>query len=306
MSLLSLLGAGFHQNDVLITEVIGEIVEPMPTSITGCIQPTRERTVSLEAQTVTAFRWHFYDGNGQAVLPAIEEELMDNTLDQTNVPGRCALFWDLFQINCGVHVGKIVFNEGEGLTILPPASVRNSPSIYAFEIYWLQPEVNGGRTQLKGRGFISVEESALRQLSNPDGIYRGPISISEIRDMVRDYPQDNDLTGGYQFSDTEIIRCLLAPLKFFNETPPHIVRYSAANFPYRDRWLKATVARLQEIHGLWMRGNQVPIQAEGVGGDDRANWRDILDRAKQEWTEYEVFVHYVKRIGNIPLGFRGF
>ena len=266
MSLLDLLGRGFHEADFMPVEVIGEIVEPQPTSITGCIQPTRERTVSLQARTVTAFRWHFYDGHANAVMPALEPDLINDMADQTNAPGRCALFWDLFQINCGVHIGKIVFNEDDGLTILPPESVRNSPSIYAFEIYWLQPEVDGGRRQLKGQGFISVEESALRQMTAYSGRYVGPLTINEIRDAMRDYPQDNDLTGRYQFSDTEIIRALMLPLQLFNETEPGCIRYSAANFPYRARWLRATVAKLQETHGLWMRANQgMPGSSAGRG-----------------------------------------
>jgi len=306
MSLLGLLGRGFHQNDVLAVEVINEIVDPQQTSITGCISPKKERSVIMTADTVTAFRWGFYDGAGNAVQPLVEDELLDNSLDQTNFPARLALFYDPFQACEGVHVGKIVYNEDDGLTILPPQIVRGTPGVYLFEVYWIQPEdENGGRKQLFGKGLISVEESALRQyslLADPKS-HVGPLSLSEVRTHLRDYTEDNDTLGRAQFTDQEILEAIVHPVRIWNETLPPTSRYSAANFPYRAQWLKATVAKLCQTEALWMLRNQLPIQAEGVTVDDRNKWMAYMKMAKEDMTEYETFVRATKQVENIRRGF---
>lgn len=303
MSLLSLLGRGFSEEDFLSSEVINDVVDPSATSLTGCPSPTKERTVVVSANTATAFRWTFYGPDGVAIPVQIEDDYEEGT-SANDIPTRVAIFRDPFQICQGVHVGKLVYNEDDGLLILPPPAVRNNPSIYQFEAYWLQPAPDG--TQLTGSGLLSVEESVLRAYNFADEApeYRGPLSLHQIRTHLRDFPEDNDTIGRAQFSDMEIIEAIAYPVMVWNDTRPPTSRYSPANFPHRSQWIKATIAKLHSIEGHWMMRNQMTMQTEGVTVDDRNKWNNYIAMAKQEMLEYEAWVRTMKMSENIRRGFR--
>lgn len=307
MGLLDLVDRGFSQNDFGDNEIVGEILQPEVSSIAGCPSPTKERTVVMRAKTPSAFQWTFVDRDGQPIPTRFESDESD--ADVTDFPTRCALFYDPFRLDQRVYRGKLIYNENR-LLVLPPSSVRNQPAIYKFEVHWLQPDNDPPAdppiraAQLFGEGLLSVEESALRQYTAlGKKSYQGPLSLTEIRNSIRDYTEDNDILARKQFTDLEIFEAIAWPIKLWNELPPNTSRYSTANFPHRVKWLEATSARLFYTEAMWMLRNQMPISAEGVQVDDRAKWKTFYEIAKNDIQAYEQFVRITKQGENIRRGF---
>jgi hypothetical protein len=120
--------------------------------------------------------------------------------------------------------------------------------------------------------------------------YNHPITVPEIRMAMRDTCAGaNSLLDDMEFSDTEINFAIMRPVEEWNETPPMINTYSAATFPYREAWRKATVAYLLDTAAYNYARNRLQYNAGGVMTDDKNKFADYAAFSKvlrQEWKDF--------------------
>lgn len=220
----------------------------------------------------------------------------DRLLDLTCHPSRIALFRNPF---CSNSTFKAQLQTRNGrVLIVPPEQVTKNPGIYQLEVIWSQ-----NNYQHFGLSLVSVEQSLLNRATtrgNP-----GPLTVDKIRSRLRDFPELND-SFSYEFSIKELLNAILDPLEYYNETPPYSDTYSANNFPYRQRWLDATVSRLLHMQAQGLFRNQVEIQAEGLMADSRAKYHRMLQIADMLWKEYQQFVIADKARKSAQYGYRRF
>lgn len=211
---------------------------------------------------------------------------VDPDRDLSVFPTRLALFRNPF-CAAKTYAGRMQIRDGK-ILIVPPEEVLRNPGIYAFEFRWTQD----GET-FDGTSVVSVEQSLINAAAS-DQLPHGPLRLSQIRRKLRDYTALNDVLAAPEFSTEEIVQAMLEPIEYFNEVPPHVLRYTPSNFPYRLHWLDATVARLLQTAGLWMQRNQVTIKGEGISADERSKFTAILKYSAIQWDRYEKFVHTEK------------
>jgi len=219
-------------------------------------------------------------GGAAPTWPADVTPANDPNVDLTRLPDRMVMFNNPF-CNRPVVYGRMQIRSGK-LILVPPDVVLVNPSIYNMEVIWTQ----GGITYQK-QSIVSVEQSLLNRALVTN--VHGPLTLSRIRTKMRDWPESNDLLGVYEFSVAEIVSAMLEPIEYYNETPPHSVYYNTANFPYRNRWLDATVAKLLVTSGIWMMRNQSTIQAQGLTNDTRDKYFRIIQLGNTLWEEYKKF-----------------
>lgn len=219
-------------------------------------------------------------GGVDAIWPSDVVPANDPDVDLTRVPDRMVMFNNPF-CHRPVVYGRLQIRGGK-LLLIPPDIVMTSPGIYNMDIIWTQ----GGVTYQR-QSIVSIEQSLLNR-ALVTGTH-GPLTLSRIRTKLRDWPESNDLLGVYEFSVAEIVSAMLEPIEYYNETPPHSVYYNTVNFPFRNRWLDATVAKLMITSGIWMMRNQSPIQAQGLTNDTRDKYFRIIQLGNTLWEDYKKF-----------------
>lgn len=113
--------------------------------------------------------------------------------------------------------------------------------------------------------FLEVRKSL-----DHDIPHNTPISIAEIRLMNRDLdPDANELLLTYEFDDTEIAFAIMRPVDEWNEALPPVKTYTAATFPYREHWRKATIGYLMRTAGRKYLRDDLQYNAGGLSIDDR-------------------------------------
>ena len=96
-----------------------------------------------------------------------------------------------------------------------------------------------------------------------------PISISEIRLVLRDtVPAFNTLLLDLEFSDTEIAFAIMRCVDHWNATPPFVMSYTAATFPWREPWRLGTVGYLLRGAAFQQARNNLSYSAGGVSIND--------------------------------------
>ncbi|GIW89619.1 MAG: hypothetical protein KatS3mg109_0051 [Pirellulaceae bacterium] len=267
-----------------------------PISLGGCKSPDRQRSVVIEMDSDGVFSWPFYASNGEEVVPTYECGFAPPNLPDMSDTNRRVLFYDPYNSCVAPQPGRITFDSDGRMHIETPESVRRRPGIYLFQIQWQQAD----GSVLKDRGVMSVEPSILTAFDFA-GRYEGPLTITEVRTRLRDFPSANELLEDYEWSVDEILHAIARPVSFWNETPPPTSRYSPSNFPYREHWLTATVATLYLTAAHSMLRNDIQIQAEGVAANDRnqSKWGYMFNYATVEWQQFVAFVHRTKGAENL-------
>lgn len=184
--------------------------------------------------------------------------------------------------------------EFEGVFWLPASGVVRAPLDVTLTgragLYQLSWGVFGldGNLGRVSTALLSVEPTLFgSDLSRASG----PPSLAEIRTAVRDSaPGENLLLQTQEFGDDQIVEAVVRPLRYFNEQPPPIRPFTAADFPFREMWLRATAARLYDMAAAGYRRNQLPYQAGGVAVDDQNKEQPYLAAAQALEAEWQQFV----------------
>lgn len=299
MSLIDLLGRGFGVIEPaadFIPQSAGPLL-PETTSSIGCTDPKQQATYIVPASFGSSLLWQVKDQQGNIIEITGEPE--DG--DLTSKYNRIALFHDPF-CHSNLYLGTIQADGNGNLNVFPHQTVTDTPGIYEMEVHWSEEIVGGEDKYYYNTAVISVEQSLFNRAYTHK--HKGPLPLSRIRQKLRDYGGLNDSLGFPEFSVEEILASMLEPIEYYNETPPYVQSYTPANFPFRQRWLDATVSRLLQTGGLWMQRNNVKIQGEGVAGDDRSHYNQMLSLSMKMWDEYRAFVQSEKNGVNITRGFR--
>lgn len=100
-----------------------------------------------------------------------------------------------------------------------------------------------------------------------------PIGIAEIRLMNRDLdPDANELLLTYEFDDTEIAFAIMRPVDEWNESLPPVTTYTAATFPFRENWRKATIGYLMRTAGRKYLRDDLTYTAGGISINEKRKW----------------------------------
>lgn len=133
--------------------------------------------------------------------------------------------------------------------------------------------------------FLEVRKSLSHTIE-----HNTPITIAEIRLMNRDLdPDANELLLTYEFDDTEIAFAIMRPIDEWNEALPPVRTYTAATFPYREHWRKATIGYLMRTAGRKYLRDDLQYSAGGLSINDKRKWdayhkmgADLIN----EWREW--------------------
>jgi len=130
-----------------------------------------------------------------------------------------------------------------------------------------------------------------------------PLSITEVRLAIRDWPVDNNLLDTVEFTDSEIAWALRRPVDIWNATPPFIHEFSPATFPWRGPWLDGTIGELCNIAMHHYARNQLPYSAGGLTVDDKNKYGVYAKMGEQSHAKFKEFVLRKKTEMNVMGGF---
>ena len=97
----------------------------------------------------------------------------------------------------------------------------------------------------------------------------GFITEMDIRRVLRDFPEANNLLDDYEFDDEEIRTAMTLAVDEWNDMTPTIVNYTVDNFPYRSMHVRATIAYLLQIAARAFARNHLNYTAGGGSVNDQ-------------------------------------
>jgi hypothetical protein len=169
-------------------------------------------------------------------------------------------------------------DEHRGFVEFTIATNNFRPGVYAAEVQRHAAATLTDRWPV----MILIEPSAMQMLSG-----RGPLTIPEVRLALMDVESgDNgapfsNLLDDVEFRDLDIVFAMKRVIDMWNETPPHVDRYTPRSFPYRYWWLEGTCGILLTTGAHRYRRNQLTYNAGGVAINDQ-NKSDEYQRAGEE------------------------
>jgi len=140
----------------------------------------------------------------------------------------------------------------------------------------------GGEVIAEYPMWLEVRKSLMQSIRG-----NTPISIAEVRLVLRDsVPEANNLLLEYEFSDTEIAFNILRPIEEWNEMLPPVNTYTAATFPYRENWRKATAGYLMRTAARKYLRDDLQYSAGGLSINDKRKWdayENLGQKLVDEW-----------------------
>lgn len=188
-------------------------------------------------------------------------------------------------------------DAAEGLVRVDlPSEITDQANIYRFNVAITDVD---GHIRYVDQGLLSVEQSLFAD-GDPVNL-QGPLTLNEIRLSLRDTIQENDLHEDFEFSDAEIITCIMRPLQEWNEQPPSVATFTARDFPFRHHWLLAVTGYLLRIAAHWYRRNKLQATHGGIQVDDKNKDQAYLEAAQLLLEEWRKFIRQKKIEINIQL-----
>lgn len=169
------------------------------------------------------------------------------------------------------------------------------PGIYDAELVILDPE--SGRPAFSSPFFLSVEPSLAEGLYTPGRSSPGPITVAEMRMMLRDAdPGQSRLLERLIFSDVEIVMALRRAVDQWNDEPPVApgLRRTPQSFPDRSRWADGARAWLYQQLGEHYHRNNLAYSAAGVTVDDTNKFEFYARAGAQLERDYLGWVRMTK------------
>ena len=161
-----------------------------------------------------------------------------------------------------------------------------------YELNWAVVDENG-RPKVIDRGIMSVEKSMFPvDLIN---VYKdlGPPTIQEVRMRLMDSSKnENLLLDDIEFKDEQILQAMWEPVRFWNEVPPPIERFTTRTFPFRGAWITGVLAQLHMTMAMHFRRNTFRGAAGGTSDKDRE--KEYMAEGQRLWSEYQAWVYNKK------------
>jgi len=262
-----------------------------------CPVLTKSRLITATKGVAATVRWEMRNKNGEvldlcSIMPDCcldlnpaedSSSFSENSYDQARVVFRFteALWMDPLICEVEGHC----YRADLGLVdVVLPADVYDCPGIYNLEVGLYD---SNGDLVATDKGYISVE----RGLFGTQSADIGPVTFGEIRLQLRDTMFENDLLDDVEFDDAEVILSIVRPVREWNEKPPRVSIHTTRNFPYHDHWLRAIIANLLKIAGMWYERNRLQAEHGGIQVDDRNKLNTYLGVAgqlNQEWQDFMI------------------
>lgn len=161
-----------------------------------------------------------------------------------------------------------------------------------YELNWAVVN-DAGRPIVIDRGILSVEKSMFPV--NIVNVYKdlGPPTIQEVRMRLMDSSKnENLLLDDIEFKDEQILQAMYEPVRFWNEVPPPIERFTTRNFPFRGAWIQGVLAQLHMTMANHYRRNVFRGAAGGTSDKDKE--REYMAEGQRLWQEYQAWVYNKK------------
>lgn len=173
-----------------------------------------------------------------------------------------------------------------GRVVAPlPATLVAAPGLFRLSF---GVKDDAGELVRAGAALLSVEPTLF---GAAPGEKLGPPTLGAIRMALRDSAgTENLLLREQEFGDDQVLAALARPIAYWNEQPPHIGTWDASNFPFREMWLRATIARLYDMAAAGYRRDHMPYQGAGLTIDDKNKEREYLQAAAALDEEWRGFV----------------
>lgn len=146
------------------------------------------------------------------------------------------------------------------------------------------------------RGMIYIDPSPV--FTNHGS---GIPTISDIRQTIRDFPNNRRLLGTYEFTIPEIAGAVRRTISKFNSHHPKNVVFSSLNWPrlHSDQLIEGILSELFEMSAAYFRANYLPYSAGGITIDDTVKEKDYLNAAnvyKSRWDRWCTMFKMSKNI----------
>jgi hypothetical protein len=274
-------------------------IEVAPASAPGQVKVIR---VSQRARKQVVFK--LTDDSGKAV--DLSQEVENPPAPPPNFSPQPAATG----INVRVRMGTV--NGGELGGVIGPinGTVLNQEQFRGFVEFILENKVTncagvydmaverltvGGQVVDRWPVLMIVEPPAMQLIAGT-----GPLLIPEIRLALLDLDNGTDgapfsnLLDDVEFSDIELVFAMRRVVQKWNETPPPVALFSPMNFPYRYRWLQATVGELLLMGAARYRRNRLAYQAGGIAIDDQSKATEYEEVGRLNLKEFDEWMRTEK------------
>lgn len=120
----------------------------------------------------------------------------------------------------------------------------------------------------------------------------------DIRRMLRDFPEANNLLDDYEYTPEEIRQCVTLAVDDWNDMAPAVHNYTIESFPYRSILLKGTITWLLELAAHHSRRNNLTYKAGGGSIADKDEFKDYQPVAKEMRARFEKAMRLKKNEEN--------
>lgn len=241
----------------------------------GCPLLTKFRVLVVSKGQCAILRWQMRNKAGEPI---------DIYNEVTSGGQIIARFHDAYGVSSEIHqiIGSAYDPRSGIVDIQTTGELVGDAGLFDMEIGITDGD---GRLMYTNSGYLSVERGLF---GNTESL-SGPVTINELRDHLDDYAISNDFLGVAEFADVDLVRAVLKPVQEWNEMPPDICSFNAANFPFRAHLLDAAVAHLLLKAAIWCERNRVQLQAGGINFDDKAkggNYVALARELRERWIEF--------------------
>lgn len=168
------------------------------------------------------------------------------------------------------------------------------PGIYLAELVILD---EAGARRFSEMRYLEVSPT-IDLLREP-----GIPTIAEVRLFLRDTPADNTMLDDVEFSSTEVVAALRRPIDIWNETPPDVIRYTAATFPWREHWMRGAIGYLMQTASYHYFRNELTYNSGGLSAADKDKGDVYMKLASMQLDEFRSWMMRKKVEINMNMGY---
>jgi len=187
------------------------------------------------------------------------------------------------------------------LSLTTSGMVADTPGIYIAEAGIIDDNASLIYTDTL---YVFVESSGW---DISDASHKGPPSMDDLRLSIRDNDFfENELIENYGFGTVELCHAAIRAVRFWNDQPPPIARFSTTSFPFREIWMIGIQLFIFDMAEEWYRRNHFKQSAGGVTIDDMNRHREYKEAWKERFQRFKQLVMHRKASINMSRGYGSF
>lgn len=136
--------------------------------------------------------------------------------------------------------------------------------------------------------------------------------VTEVRDLIGDNPEENELVDGQSWSDEKLALFIVDVINDYNlatpEVPQKMTMEGLLRGVYasvRHHVIDAAVGRALKYEAIRRMRNAVPYQAGSINFDPNSVWVALKQEGDQKWAEWQQWRDRKKIEVNVGNGFGG-